>query len=152
MVESGAHPLFPQRTRFYLRQPRRGKRLERRLALHLEKVSHLKTFTGHGDGFVTVNDRRYEQPVVVTASAVLTDWPATDFASLTAEHFDYFLEMRPEVLLIGTGSQQQFAHPRLLQKLIEAGIPTEFMNTPAACRTYNILVAEDRKVVAAILI
>jgi len=121
------------------------------LALHLEKVSHLKTFTGHGDGFVSVNDRRYEQAVVVTASTVATDWTATDFASLTAEHFDYFLPMRPEVLLIGTGKQQQFAHPRLLQKLIEAGIGIEFMNTPAACRTYNILVAEDRKVVVAVL-
>ncbi len=121
------------------------------MALHLEKVSHLKTFTGHGDGFVSVNDRRYEQAVVVTASTVATDWTATDFASLTAEHFDYFLPMRPEVLLIGTGKQQQFAHPRLLQKLIEAGIGIEFMNTPAACRTYNILVAEDRKVVVAVL-
>ena len=151
MVESGKLPLFPQGTRFYPCQPRCGKRLERRLALHLEKVSHLKTFTGHGDGFVSVNDRRYEQAVVVTASTVATDWTATDFASLTAEHFDYFLPMRPEVLLIGTGKQQQFAHPRLLQKLIEAGIGIEFMNTPAACRTYNILVAEDRKVIAAIM-
>lgn len=151
MVESGAYPLFPQRTRFYLCQPCRGKRLERRLALHLEKVSHLKTFTGHGDGCVTVNDRRYEQAVVVTARTVQTDWPATDFASLTAEHFDYFIEMQPEVLLLGTGKQQQFAHPQLYQNLMQAGIAVEFMDTPAACRTYNILVAEDRKVVAAVL-
>ncbi|MDD2929922.1 MAG: Mth938-like domain-containing protein [Sideroxydans sp.] len=122
------------------------------MALHLEKVSHLKTFTGHGDGFVTVNDKRYEQAVVVTASTVRTDWHATDFASLTAEHFDYFLEMRPEVLLIGTGRKQQFAHPQLLQNLMRAGFGIEFMDTPAACRTYNILVAEDRKVVAAILL
>ncbi|MBU1214590.1 MAG: Mth938-like domain-containing protein [Gammaproteobacteria bacterium] len=122
------------------------------MALHLEKVSHLKTFTGHGVGFVTVNDKRYEQAVVVTASTVRTDWHATDFASLTAEHFDYFLEMRPEVLLIGTGRKQQFAHPQLLQNLMRAGFGIEFMDTPAACRTYNILVAEDRKVVAAILL
>ena len=121
------------------------------MALHLEKVSHLKTFTGHGDGYITVNDKRYEQPLVVTAATVQTDWPATDFASLTAEHFDFFLEMRPEVLLLGTGKQQQFAHPQLYQKLIQAGIAVEFMDTPAACRTYNILVAEDRKVVAAVL-
>jgi uncharacterized protein len=151
MVESGATPQFPQGTGFYLCQPCRGKRLEKRLALHLEKVSHLKTFTGHGDGYVTVNDRRYEQPVVVTARTVQTDWPATDFTSLTAEHFDYFIEMQPEVLLLGTGKQQQFAHPQLLQNLIKAGISIEFMDTAAACRTYNILVAEDRKVVAAVL-
>ncbi|GAB5605798.1 Mth938-like domain-containing protein [Sideroxyarcus sp. TK5] len=121
------------------------------MALHLEKVSHLKTFTGHGDGYVTVNDRRYEQAVVVTAAAVQTDWPATDFAGLTGDHFEYFLAMHPEVLLLGTGKRQQFAHPQLYQQLIQAGIAVEFMDTPAACRTYNILVAEDRKVVAAVL-
>jgi len=121
------------------------------LALHLEKVSHLKTFTGHGDGYVAVNDRRYEQAVVVTAGMVFTDWPVTDFAALTTEHFDYFLELQPEVLLLGTGKQQQFAHPQLMQNLMRAGIAVEFMDTPAACRTYNILVAEDRKVVAAVL-
>jgi uncharacterized protein len=121
------------------------------LALHLDKVSHLKTFTGHGDGYVTVNEKRYSQALVVTADAVRTDWPATGFPGLTTAHFDYFIDMKPEVLLFGTGRQQQFAHPKLLQNLIGAGIGIEFMDTPAACRTYNILVAEGRKVVAAIL-
>ncbi len=122
------------------------------MALHLQTDSNQKTFTGHGEGYIAVNGRRYEQPVVVSASEVRTDWDATDFASLTPAHFEYFIELKPEVLLLGTGARQQFAHPSLYRRLVEAGIGIEFMDTPAACRTYNILVAEGRKAVAALLL
>jgi len=122
------------------------------LALHLETVSHLKTFTGYGEGYVAVNSIRYGQPLVVSADSVRTDWPATSFAALEPVHFDYFIELKPEVLLFGCGATQQFAHPTLWQNLRQAGIGIEFMDTPAACRTYNILAAEGRKVVAAILL
>jgi uncharacterized protein len=126
--------------------------LESDVALHLLKNTNQKTFTGHGAGYVAVNGQRYQQPIVVLPEAVRTDWSATDFATLTATHFEYFLALRPEVLLLGTGANQQFAHPNLYRELIREGIGIEFMDTPAACRTYNILVAEDRKVVAAVLL
>jgi uncharacterized protein len=122
------------------------------LALHLNTNTDRYLFTGHGEGYVAINGKRYQQPVVVMAGEVRTDWKATDFASLDAAHFDYFLELKPEVLLLGTGARQQFARPELYRKLIRAGIGIEFMDTPAACRTYNILVAEDRKVAAALLL
>ncbi|HCI14339.1 MAG TPA: hypothetical protein DFK12_10415 [Gallionellaceae bacterium] len=67
-------------------------------------------------------------------------------------NFAYFIDLKPDVLLFGTGARQRFAHPRLYRTLTDAGIAVEFMTTPAACRTYNILVAEDRKVVAAVLL
>jgi uncharacterized protein len=86
------------------------------------------------------------------AGQVRTDWPATDFAALEAQHFEYFLELKPDVLLFGTGAKQQFASPELYKALIKARIGIEFMDTPAACRTYNILVAEDRHVIAAVLL
>jgi uncharacterized protein len=122
------------------------------LALHLNENSNLYLFTGHGEGYVAINGRHFQQPVVVMAGQVRTDWPATDFTSLDAKHFEYFLELKPEVLLLGTGSKQQFAHPNLYRELIQARIGIEFMDTPAACRTYNILVAEDRHVIAAVLL
>ena len=122
------------------------------MALHLQTNTNLKLFTGHGAGYVAVNGRQYQRPVVVSAEEVRTDWTATDFATLDATHFQYFLALKPEVLLFGTGAKQQFAHPNLYRELIRAGIGIEFMDTPAACRTYNILVAEDRKVVAAVLL
>ncbi len=121
------------------------------MALHLQTDTNLKLFTGHGTGYVAVNGQQYRQPVVVLADEVRTDWTATNFATLDAVHFDYFLALQPEVLLFGTGAKQRFAHPSLYRELIRAGIGIEFMDTPAACRTYNILVAEDRKVVAAVL-
>jgi uncharacterized protein len=122
------------------------------LALHLLNSSNQYLFTGHGAGYVAVNGKHFQQPVVVMAGAIRTDWPATDFASLTAAHFDYFIELKPEILLLGTGAKQQFAHPNLYRELIRARVGVEFMDTPAACRTYNILVAEDRHVIAAVLL
>jgi uncharacterized protein len=122
------------------------------LALHQQTNTDLWLFTGHGAGYVSVNGRRHTRPIVVGAEGVRTDWPATDFASLDASHFGYFLELKPEVLLLGTGAKQQFAHPDLYRTLTEARISVEFMDTPAACRTYNILAAEDRKVIAAVLL
>ena len=121
------------------------------MALHLQADSTKKTFTGHGAGYVAVNGHRYAQPVVVLPEEVRTDWAPTDFASLNAAHFDYFLDLKPEVLLLGTGAKQHFAHSCLYRELVRAGIGIEFMDTPAACRTYNILVAEGRKVAAAVL-
>ncbi len=122
------------------------------MALHLDSNTNHKLFTGHGAGYVAVNGQIYQRPVVVLPEELRTDWPATDFVSLNESHFDYFLALKPEVLLLGTGTKQHFAHPNLYRELIRARISIEFMDTPAACRTYNILVAEDRKVVAAVLI
>jgi uncharacterized protein len=122
------------------------------LALHLDTNTNRKLFTEYGEGYVAVNGKRYQQPVVVMAGEVRTDWTATDFASLDASHFNYFLALKSEILLLGTGAKQQFAHPSLYPELIRARISVEFMDTAAACRTYNILVAEDRKVIAAVLL
>ncbi|MBI3479976.1 MAG: Mth938-like domain-containing protein [Nitrosomonadales bacterium] len=122
------------------------------MKLHLDHPDHKHLFTAHGPDFVMVNGQRYQHSIVVHAEAVLSDWHVTRFAELNEAHFTYFLSLKPEVLLLGTGTQQHFPHPRLYRALTDAGIAVEFMNTPAACRTYNILVAEDRRVVAAILL
>jgi uncharacterized protein len=122
------------------------------LKLHLNISTAQKIFTAHGKGYVTVNGERFEHSIVVTPEQVLTDWQPQGFDALNEMHFAYFLALKPEILLFGSGAQQRFAHPRLYQALSAAGIGVEFMDTAAACRTYNILVAEDRKVVAGILL
>jgi uncharacterized protein len=126
--------------------------LETQVKLQLHINPEQKMFTGHGNGYVAINGQKFTQSVVVMANEVRTDWIASAFDALTAEHFDYFVALEPEVLLFGTGAKQHFAHPQLYRNLLAAGIGIEFMNTPAACRTYNFLVAEDRKVVAAIML
>jgi len=89
---------------------------------------------------------------VVVAEAVHEDWRVASFDELSEAHFDYLLTLKPDVLLLGTGARQRFPHPRLYRSLTDAGIGVECMDTAAACRTYNILVTEDRKVAAAILL
>ncbi len=79
-------------------------------------------------------------------------WGPDDFAALSSAHLAALLPIPCDVLLLGTGNRQRFPAPALLRPLIEAGRPVEVMDTPAACRTYNILVAEGRMVAAALII
>ena len=121
------------------------------MKLHLAERGNTKLFTAHGADYVMVNGERFDRNIAVLAEEVRNDWPAAGFDELGEAHFAYFLALKPDVLLLGTGARQRFPHPRLYRALTDAGIGVECMNTPAACRTYNILVAEGRKVVAAIL-
>ena len=107
--------------------------------------------TGHGPGFVLLNDERVETSLVVSGERVLRDW-APDFASLAESHFEQLLSFKPELVLLGTGAVFRFPHPALTRPLVEAGIGLEVMDTQAACRTYSVLASEGRHVVAGLLI
>lgn len=122
------------------------------MKLHLNTRTNQNIFTAHGAGYVTVSGLSFEHSIVVTPEQVFTDWQPHSFDALGESDFAYLLAMKPEIVLLGTGAQQRFPHPRLYQQLTAAGIGVESMDTPAACRTYNILMGEDRKVVAAILL
>jgi uncharacterized protein len=126
--------------------------MEFTLALQREINPGQMVFSSYGDDYVSINGQRFSQPIVVSANQIFTDWTASSFEQLTAEHFAYFVALAPEVIIFGTGATHQFPPPALYRSLIDARIAIEFMNTQAACRTYNILVAEDRKVIAAVLI
>ena len=110
------------------------------------------TFTGYGEGYVEVNRTRYAASLVVAGDRLVTDWPAASLESLSAEHLAAIVELAPEIVLIGTGSTFRFPEPQLLAPLRNAGIGVEVMDTPAACRTYNILLGEGRNVVAALIV
>jgi uncharacterized protein len=122
------------------------------LKLHPDTHANRNVCTAHGTGYIAVSGERYEHPVVVTPSKVFTDWRPQGFDDLIEAHFAYFLSLQPEVLLFGTGAILRFPDPRLYRALTGAGMSVEFMNTPAACRTFNILLGEGRRVVAAILL
>ena len=122
------------------------------MKLSLAKPGDTKLFTAHGADYVMVNGKRFDTSIVVRANEVRSDWGVTGFDALGETDFAYFIDLKPDVLLFGTGARQRFARPRLYRTLTDAGIAVEFMTTPAACRTYNILVAEGRKVAAAILL
>ncbi len=114
-------------------------------------LARQKAFTGYGEGYVLVNGERHARSIVVLADRVLP-WPVAGFEALAAGHFAELLALKPEVVLLGTGAQLRFPHPSITAALPAAGIGLEIMDTQAACRTYNILVAEERVVAAALVI
>jgi uncharacterized protein len=119
--------------------------------LHAAGPTGFNTITGYGEGYVKVNGERQESSVIVLPDRIVP-WPATAFDTLTAEDFSFLKQLTPEIVLLGTGARQRFPHPRLTAPLAEARIGLEVMDVQAACRTYNILVAEERKVAAALLL
>lgn len=121
------------------------------MKFHLSKPDGVNVFTGYGPGYVMVNGQRHERSLVVLRERLVTDWPISGFDSLAAADFEMLAGLEPEVLLLGTGERQRFPRPELTRALIDARIGLEVMDLQAACRTYNILVAEERKVVAALL-
>lgn len=122
------------------------------MKLHLSKTDGLNTFTGYGEGYVAVNGIQYTRNVAVLPGQLLADWTDASFDTLAESDFAKLAELQPEILLLGTGTTLRWPAPQLLQPLMLARIGLEVMDTQAACRTYNILVAEGRRVAAAILI
>lgn len=117
-----------------------------------EQASGQNTFTGYGEGFVEVNRARHARSLVVGPDRLVTDWPAASIEELSADHVAAILELRPEIVLLGTGPALTFPDRALLAPLHQAGIGVEVMDTQAACRTYNILLAEGRNVIAAVVV
>jgi uncharacterized protein len=120
------------------------------MKLHADRPTHLNVFTGYGDDFVMVNQQRQTGSLVVSPTTV-DAWRPARFDELTDADFAALLAWEPEVVLLGTGKQLRFPHPRLSRALLEARIGVDAMDISALCRTFNILVAEDRRVVAAVL-
>jgi uncharacterized protein len=122
------------------------------LKIEREQAEGRNAFTGYGEGYVEVNRARHAESLVVSGDRLITEWPARNVESLLADHIAAIVELKPEIVLLGTGSALRFPEPALLAPLYKAGIGVEVMDTPAACRTYNILLAEGRNVVAALII
>ncbi len=122
------------------------------MKLHLTTAENNNLITGYGENFIEINKKRYAQNLIVLANELILDWKATSFNDLAAADFIQIAHIKPEVVLLGTGSTHRFLHPKIAQHLTENGIPIECMTTAAACRTYNILMSEGRYVAAALLI
>ena len=102
------------------------------------------------DGLL-IGDTLYQSSLILTPEQIVTDWPPKWFSDLAAQHFSAVIELDPEIVLLGTGGQLQFPDPDVLSPLVFNNIGFEIMDTGAACRAYNFLMGEGRKVVAALL-
>jgi uncharacterized protein len=105
----------------------------------------------HDAAAVWVNGQRFEGSLLVPWQGQVQAWSVADAAALEAAHFDAVLALRPELVIFGSGARLRFIAPALYRGLIAARIGFETMDTAAACRTYNVLAAEGRSVVAALL-
>ena len=122
------------------------------MKLQLDSPTGQNVFTGYGNGYVKVNNQRYERSLVVTPARIIEDWPAMGVDNLAASHFEFLLALNPEIVLLGTGATLHFPSPALSRCLTAAHVGLEVMDSHAACRTHNILAAEGRNVATAILL
>ncbi len=122
------------------------------MKLQSDPHSGANTITGYGDGYVEINQTPYAHAVLLSSDGAISAWPVESFDSLETSHFTQMVELKPELILIGTGSKQRFPKPELLKSLILAKIGFEIMDSQAACRTYNILVGEGRQVLLALIV
>ncbi len=105
----------------------------------------------HGIAGVVVNGREYRSSVIVPWSGDVMPWGVASFAALAASDFAALGELGPELVIFGSGARLRFPPPAVLRPLMERRIGIETMDTAAACRTYNVLLAEGRSVIAALL-
>jgi len=103
-------------------------------------------------GCVYINNVPHDQSLLLSIDSIITTWPVTSTVDLTEEVFMDILLAKPEVLLIGTGSSFKFIAPSFYKSLINAQIGVEFMNNASACRTYNVLQSEGRKVLLGLIL
>jgi hypothetical protein len=114
--------------------------------------SHGPTITGYGEGWVAVNGEQTRSPLLISSMGHRLDWDAHAFDTLDEASFEPILDWGAELVLFGSGPLLRFAKPQWLAALYARRIGVETMDTQAACRTYNFLAGEGRRVVAALLV
>lgn len=102
-------------------------------------------------GRVLIGESWHDGNLIVSAEHIVPDWRAEDPRELSLEDFGPALRLEPEIVLLGTGTNALLPDVDLMESFAQRAIGLEIMSTPAACRTYNVLVHEDRRVVAALM-
>lgn len=121
------------------------------MKLHQTNTPGLNLFTAYGEGYVAVNHEKHERNLILLPDSIIVDWSTAGVETLGEADMRKLLELGTEIVLLGTGKRLRFPPGALLRPFAPAGIGLEVMDLQAACRTYNILAAEGRKVAAALL-
>ena len=123
-----------------------------RMPLAEDQVTSRHRITSYSATTISINESTYRQSLVLTAESIHSPWPVSALEHLNTENLAPIFDSRPVVVLLGTGEKQLFPDPRVFALFGEQGIGLEVMDNGALCRTFNILVAEDRDVTAAIIL
>lgn len=122
------------------------------MKLQPDRLDGVNAIQSTRPGQVIINGQTWVSSVIVPWQGAVCAWDGALPGQIGAEHFERLVALRPEVVIYGSGPTLRFVPPALLRSLHAARIGIETMDTAAACRTYNILVGEGRKVVAALLL
>lgn len=122
------------------------------MKLHLNTTDGQNAITGHGDGYVAVNRQQITQSLIVMPAQLINPWLIADPAAVALADFNALLELGPELVVFGSGRSFRFPDQRIMAAFLQRRIGFEVMDTPAACRTYNVLMGEGRNVAAALLV
>lgn len=122
------------------------------MPLELDENRAIYQIRSFKPGCIRINDKILYQSVIVAPNQLIENWQPQLFTELTADTLAVILTLQPNVLLIGTGTTLEYLPAEVYGNLINHGIGVEVMDTGAACRTYNALSAENRNVVAALII
>lgn len=122
------------------------------MKMALDNASGVNVITAYEPGEVKVRAQTFAQSLIIRPGRLDTEWPVSNAANLRSADFKPLLEDPPEVLLLGTGERQVFPDPGVFATLMDLAVGFEVMDNAAACRTYNILLAEDRRVALALIL
>ena len=122
------------------------------MKLHSDNTQQYQTVTGYDASGVEINAERFNYSLIVMPETPPRAWNVARFEDLTSEHFEQIALDAPDVVILGTGERQRFVHPRLIASLTSRRTGVESMDSQAACRTYNVLMGEGRKVTLALII
>ncbi len=122
------------------------------MKLHSTPTQQYQTVTGYEDDWIEINAARFSHSLIVLPEVPPARWSVCSFDGLQAADFAQIESLGPDLLILGTGQRQRFATPGLIAALLARRIGVECMDNQAACRTYNILMAEGRKVALAVIL
>lgn len=118
----------------------------------LQTPSSLNLVHACSEDEIRVRELVIRASVILTETEIVFDWPPASIEELTALHLQAALRFEPELILLGTGTRHVFPDARVIAGVQAAGVGLEVMATRAACRTYNVLVQEGRRVAAALIV
>jgi uncharacterized protein len=121
------------------------------MRFHQDSSSASNLIRSYGTGEIKINDATFKGPVIVSSSTIEPGPEIATADELGALHAAAVLALEPEVVLLGTGPRQVFPVPEFAATFLRAGVGFEVMDTGAACRTFNVLVSEQRRVVALLI-
>ena len=122
------------------------------MKLQIAQTEGQNTVTAYGDDYVSVNAVRHTTNIIVMPDRIIPAWTDSTSTAMTLADFEQLASLETEIILLGTGKRLRFPPAEFMRPLIEVRKGLEVMDMQAACRTYNVLISEGRKVAAALLL